>query len=63
MCLLIIDDPFLTDGWGCCHCRDNAPGIKTYNGIHRDVCKCCGTPHCPLATNDTPDVLVARKDD
>lgn len=53
MCVLLVGNPALMDGWGCCRC-------KTYNGLWRDTCKYCNEPHHPLATNDTPDVLDAR---
>ena len=53
MCVLFVGHPNLMDGWGCCRCR-------TYNGLHRDLCKFCSEPHHPLATVDTPDVLDAR---
>jgi len=52
MCLLIEGNPLLMDGWGCCRC-------KTYNGLHRDLCKACDEPHHPLVTA-TDDRLDAR---
>lgn len=55
MCLLI-EGEYIVTGWGCCHCR-------TYNGLHRDECKFCGTVHCPVGTNDTPDVIEPRGDE
>ena len=56
MCLLIEGNPLLMDGWGCCRCR-------TYNGLHRDLCKFCGEPHHPLGTVETPDIIEAREEE
>jgi len=52
MCLLIKDDPYLGDGWGCCRC-------KTYNGIHRSECKACDHTPCALGLEDT-DIIEPR---
>ena len=38
MCVLLVGNPALMDGWGCCR-------RKTYNGLWRDCCKHCNEPH------------------
>lgn len=38
-CKLILDEPAVVPGWGCCQC-------KTYNGLQRDDCKLCGHACC-----------------
>jgi hypothetical protein len=46
VCDVILDNKYIMDGWACCHCQDNMPGFKTYNGLHRRECKACGTEPC-----------------
>lgn len=46
MCIHITESTFMAEGWGCCHCPDNEPGMHTYNGVHRKFCKCCGALPC-----------------
>jgi hypothetical protein len=54
MCVSIVGNPNIMDGWGCCGCR-------TYNGLWRDDCNVCLKRHCPIEQED--DVLQARKEE
>jgi len=56
VCVLIVDNPNIGDGWGCCRCR-------TYNALRRDRCKHCDELHHNLGTNDSPDLLDTRGDE
>lgn len=54
MCVPIVGNPHIMDGWGCCRCR-------VYNGLHRDQCKNCGVPHCDIEVEG--DTLKAREEE
>lgn len=41
-----ISGKHLVPGWACCGC-------KTYNGLQRDRCRGCASPHHELAIPDT----------
>lgn len=46
--------PGVIPGWGCCQC-------KTYNGLHRFVCKYCEHEVCEPGLKEVSEILEAME--